>query len=84
VWVRADELGFVCEFEIYTGKKDNNVSYGLGEKVVIDLTKSIISGFYHVYFDNFFTSVDLLVTLKLHNILCMWYGSQKSYKFTKN
>jgi len=67
--VRADELGFVCEFEIYTSKKDNNVSYGLGEKVVIDLTKSIISGFYHIYFDNFFTSVDLLVTLKLHNIL---------------
>lgn len=71
VWMRADELGFVCEFKIYTGKTgktENKISYGLGERVVIHLTKSIIGGFHHIYLDNFFSTVNLLVTLRSRNI----------------
>lgn len=54
VWVCADQKGFVCEFQIYIGKSDRNDSLGLGERVVIDLTRELVGGNYHVYFDNFF------------------------------
>lgn len=68
VWIRADETGFVSEFQIYTGKADGKVSYGLGERVVIDLTRELVGGCYHVYFDNFFTSTSLLLSLRKDNI----------------
>lgn len=69
IWVRADEHGFVCEFQVYTGKTANLVEKQLGERVVIDLTHQIISKNYQVYFDNYFTSVNLMIELKSKNIL---------------
>ncbi|XP_043473627.1 piggyBac transposable element-derived protein 4-like [Leptopilina heterotoma] len=64
---RADESGFVCEFQIYTGKTESTEKQ-LGARVIKDLTRELVSGNHHVYFDNFFTGVDLLVSLKKDNI----------------
>lgn len=64
VWVRADQSGFICEFQIYTGKITNSKEINLGARVVTDLTRLLVGNHHHVYFDNFFTSVDLLISLK--------------------
>ncbi|XP_040072344.1 piggyBac transposable element-derived protein 4-like [Ixodes scapularis] len=61
VWTRADETGYVCQFQIYAGKADNQSSeQGLGERVVRDLTECLKGKNYHVYFDNYFSSVPLV------------------------
>ena len=63
VWVRADSInGYVCDFDVYTGKEElaeNN----LGAKVVKKLSRPLVGGKYHLYFDNFFSSVDLFEDL---------------------
>ncbi|CAG5053316.1 unnamed protein product [Parnassius apollo] len=64
VWVRADsKTGYVYEFSIYTGKREDQApEVGLGVKVVKTLTQKLIDqGFRgHVAFDNFFASYELL------------------------
>ncbi|XP_058806429.1 piggyBac transposable element-derived protein 4-like [Phymastichus coffea] len=62
-WTRADESGYVCQFQIYTGKADNTEKQ-LGTRVVKDLTRELVDGNHHVYFDNFFTGVEHLSSLK--------------------
>nr|XP_012231249.1 PREDICTED: piggyBac transposable element-derived protein 3-like [Linepithema humile] len=70
VWVRADESAFVCEFQVYVGKSDNNQSEkSLGSKVVKDLTRTIVGDNHQVFFDNFFTSTELMISLKTENIM---------------
>lgn len=60
VWVRADaENGFISEFQVYTGKKDGGPEHGLGYRVVHDLTRKLVGKCYHIFCDNFFTSVSL-------------------------
>ena len=64
IWMRADgKNGYVSEFEVYTGKKGDQVEKGLGEGVVRRLTHNILNRNHQVYFDNFFTSINLLVYL---------------------
>ncbi|XP_008189097.2 piggyBac transposable element-derived protein 4-like, partial [Acyrthosiphon pisum] len=62
VWIRADESGYICEFQIYTGKTDS-VETTLGKRVVQDLTMNIEGKYHNVYFDNFFTSLELMEEL---------------------
>jgi len=69
IWVRANEHGFVCEFQVYTGKIADLAEKRLGERVIMDLTRQIVSKNYQVYFDNYFTSVDLMIELKNKNVL---------------
>ncbi len=62
--MRADALnGYVSAFEVYTGKKGDRVEQGLGSKVVKGLTDDLHDTYRHVYFDNFFSGVDLLLDL---------------------
>ena len=64
VWVRADSInGYVCDFDVYTGKDGENVETNLGAKVVKKLSQPLIGGNYHLYFDNFFSSVKLFEDL---------------------
>ena len=64
VWVRADSHnGYVCDFHVYCGKEGNNVTTNLGARVVTDLCQPLHHKNYHVYYDNFFTSVDLQESL---------------------
>lgn len=53
LWMRAcSKTGYVYEFDIYTGKKDNP-DVGLGESVVLQLTEKMINTGTIVAFDNF-------------------------------
>ena len=64
IWMRAEsKSGYVSECDVYTGKKGDRVKRGLGTSVVMNLTGKIRNKNYHVYFDNFFTSINLLLDL---------------------
>ena len=69
VWVRSDEYGYICEFQIYTGKIKNKTECMLGERVVKDLSRGLIHKHYRLCFDNFFTTVNLMTSLLADGIL---------------
>ena len=61
--MRADSHnGFMCNFDVNTGKEES-AEANLGSKVVKKLLRSLVGGRYHLYFDNFFSSVSLLEDL---------------------
>ena len=61
VWMRADSLtGYVSAFQVYVGKKDDTVERNLGANVIKCLTEELNNTYRHVYFDNYFSGVDLL------------------------
>jgi hypothetical protein len=68
LWCLADQRGYIKKFQIYQGKDEELNSkftgYGLGEKVVLELTEQDWGKGKIVYFDNFFSSVALLEKLK--------------------
>ena len=69
VWVRADSTnGYVSDFEFYTGKQGNTVEVGLGGSVVTRLTRDLVGQHYHVFMDNFFSSIPLFQKLLEDNI----------------
>ena len=53
---------YLYEFDMYLGKK-GNTEFGLGESVVLSLCQKLKDTHCFVFFDNFFTSAALLVTL---------------------
>ena len=62
--MRADAVSrYVLAFQVYSGKKSNNTEKGLGSKVVKHLTEELQNTYRHVYFDNYFASVDLALNL---------------------
>ena len=79
MWVRADAVtGYVCEFEIYTGKTDGQRELGLGGNVVKKLTRNIIGHNYTVYCDNFFTNAALFQDLLADGIYaCGTYNTTR-------
>ena len=65
IWQRCDsKTGYVYDFNIYAGKEPENTDGTLGERVVRKLTESIRESNVSLCFDRFFTSVNLLDTLK--------------------
>ena len=63
IWVRADSVnGYVCDFSVYTGREEE-VERDLGAKVVKRLVQPLAGGNYHVYFDNYFSTVKLFEDL---------------------
>lgn len=65
VWSRCDsQTGYLYQFEIYTGKRDDKVTEkGLGPNVVKRLCAALEGSDTHVAFDNFFTTVELMPDL---------------------
>lgn len=64
VWVLADSHnGYFRKFEVYSGKKGDSTEKGLGARVVKSLTSELHGKNHHVFFDNYFTSVNLLEDL---------------------
>ena len=61
--------GYCCSFQVYTGKEKQVRERGLGHRVVVDLVRPYFGRGYHVYFDNFFTSVPLVQELARHRTL---------------
>ena len=85
VWVRADSLnGYICQFIVYVGKEGERVEVGLGqkEKVVEELTRELVGGQYHIYFDNLFTGVELAHNL-LGEVIHSWYNSQQQKEHSR-
>lgn len=68
VWVRADRHGYVCEFQVYTGRNGDKQEKDLGGRVVRDLSMALRGKGYEIYFDNYFTSAPLLKDLHRHQI----------------
>ena len=63
VWMRADSInGYICDLDVYTGKEEAP-QHHLGANVVRKLSQPLVGGNYHLYFDNFFSSVELFETL---------------------
>ena len=64
VWVLGDSTnGYFSRFEVYTGRRESREE-GLGAHVVKTLTSELKHKHHHVYFDNFFTNVQLLEQLE--------------------
>ena len=52
VWVRADSInGYICDFNVYTGKEGDRSEDNLGAKVVKALSWLLVGGNYILYFD---------------------------------
>jgi hypothetical protein len=73
IWAISDMNGYTKNFRIYQGKDEeleqqfNN--YGLGERVVLNLTQNIWGKGYKIFFDNYFTSLRLLERLRSEKTL---------------
>ena len=64
MWVLADSTnGYFWNMQVYTGKEKSSEK-GLGARVVKHLTEPLREKYHHIYFDNFFTSVELLEDLE--------------------
>lgn len=79
IWALCSSTGYIFEFEIYCGKNsDNNDALSkcaLGSRVVIRMLQSLLLNKsslklskYHIYFDNLFSSPDLLVHLNKYGL----------------
>lgn len=61
IWVLADsETGYSCDFSVYLGKDTKSSIFGLAYDVVMNLVKSLGRQGYNIFFDNFYTGVQLL------------------------
>lgn len=72
VWIRCDsDTGYVQQFQIYTGKKEDDAhthsKNGMIFDVVQKLTQPILNKNHHVYFDNFYTSIPTMLFLLKNN-----------------
>ncbi|GFT50084.1 piggyBac transposable element-derived protein 4 [Trichonephila clavipes] len=68
VWMRCDSSGFACEFQIHRGKTEE-IEKNLGERAILHASVQKSLGKNHVlFFDNYFTSYDLLKHLATQNI----------------
>ena len=68
VWVLGDSSnGYFSRFDVYTGRKEQREE-GLGTHVVKSLTSDLKHKYHHVYFDNYFTSFQLLEDLEKDGI----------------
>lgn len=69
----ADQNCHISQFKVYQSKNkqlENEFSnYRLGKRVVLLLTKSYQKTNKFIYFDNYFTSICLLETLRIENTL---------------
>ncbi|XP_050305079.1 piggyBac transposable element-derived protein 4-like [Anthonomus grandis grandis] len=68
VWIRSENSGYVCQFQIYTGKIGQMTEKSLGGRVVRDLTRDLVGKGYEIYIDNYFNSVELQKQLQTEMI----------------
>ncbi|XP_033213840.1 piggyBac transposable element-derived protein 3-like [Belonocnema kinseyi] len=75
LWGLCAANGYLFNLDVYCGKKDSSIGINLlacalGSRVVLQMINPLFNGLsrknlsdYHLYFDNFFTSPDLLIHL---------------------
>ena len=71
----SSKTGYLYELYLYVGKKEKT-ELGLGEKVVLDLSKKLENTHCMLYFDNFFNSPTLVEKLFDLGIYC--FGTIRS------
>lgn len=65
----CDKSGYCLKFDIYTGKSSvQTAEKGLAFRVVTNLTKGFEGKNHKLFFDNYFTTVELMHSLKQRNI----------------
>ncbi|XP_057314098.1 piggyBac transposable element-derived protein 4-like isoform X1 [Hydractinia symbiolongicarpus] len=65
VWACCEaESSFCLKFQIYTGASDTGAEHGLSHRVVFDLMENYLDRNYHLFIDNFYTSLNLIKSLK--------------------
>ena len=68
MWCRCNsKTGYLYQFDLYSGKK-TETEYGLGEGVVVTLTKPLEHLCCEVYINNFFNSLLLTVQAQENDI----------------
>lgn len=69
VWARCGNSGILYNFEVYTGKQKDDKEFGKVGAVVKRLVEHLPKNLGHkVYFDNLFTSINLIKYLKAEGI----------------
>ena len=61
----------LSNFEVYTGAKDGTTQYGLGGQVVQSVADPFVNKNHHLFFDNYFSSIELLSSLLSKNTFCV-------------
>ena len=75
LWMRADMDGYISKFDIYQGKSVTQDvegvpnKFGLGERVIYNLTADLKNKNHQVFCDNYFSSVPLMEYLKDNGIM---------------
>ena len=54
---------YICRFDLYTGRQDNDGIHGATHQVVMNLIDPYLDQGYHLFTDNFYTSHDLAESL---------------------
>lgn len=72
IWVLSGKSGFAYDMEVYTGQENHVLAEekdcGPSANVVVRLARTIPPVGHKLYFDNYFTSIDLLVYLEHQSI----------------
>lgn len=80
-WCRADaHTGYMCEIQIYTSKGESSES-GLGQREFFGPLPKLEPKNYHLYFDNFFSSVCLTSELLTKQIYACGTARQNYKEF---
>lgn len=61
IWACDEKEDYLNNFEIHTVKNTHKPKTDLGQRVVLDMTKDLEGNGYHSYFDNYFTTTDILL-----------------------
>ncbi|XP_058807569.1 piggyBac transposable element-derived protein 3-like [Phymastichus coffea] len=80
LWGLCAANGYLFNVDVYCGKNDTSIGIklmacALGSRVVVQMINPLLNGLsirklsdYHIYFDNFFTSPDLLIHLNKYGL----------------
>ena len=72
LWTIAEsKTGYISTFKGYTGRRNNQTRNGLGYDVVMSLSEGFRDVNRHLYFDNYFSSILLMIAQKAeHTLAC--------------
>ena len=66
----CEDSGYIYRFKIYTGKENSPQNQGalsVSERVVVDLMEPLLEKGYHLYIDNWYSSITLFKYLYEHH-----------------
>lgn len=81
---KSNRSGYVCKFQIYTDKSIDATEKLLGSRIIVgNLIREIIAK-HKFYFGYFFTSVELMISLKSDKILVCVTVRSNRFGLSKN